>query len=100
MGINQAVLAKEENKVAYCRTFLQLPFLQDSLKAKCSFRWKLRLNGTALGEAEQRAGTSKLDLVLPLTSPAGFAPRPVWGPRCRRLGAQVNVTRRRIRLAH
>jgi hypothetical protein len=31
--------------------------------------------------------------VLPLTSPAGFAPRPVWGPRCRRLGAQVSVTR-------
>src|SRR5262245_61487140 len=33
--------------------------------------------------------------VLPLTSPVGFAPRPVWGPRCRRLGAQVNVTQKR-----
>ena len=29
--------------------------------------------------------------VLPLTSPVGFAPR--VGPRCRRLGAQVSVTR-------
>jgi hypothetical protein len=33
--------------------------------------------------------------VLPLTSPVGFALRQVWGPgpRCRRLGAQVSVTR-------
>ena len=30
--------------------------------------------------------------VLPLTSPVGFAP-PGVGPRCRRLGAQVSVTR-------
>ena len=37
--------------------------------------------------------------VLPLTSPVGFAPRPVWGPRCRRLGAQVNVTQKRDRWA-
>ena len=28
----------------------------------------------------------------PLTSPASFAPRPVRGPRSRRLGSQVNVT--------
>ena len=31
--------------------------------------------------------------VLSSTSPTGFAPRPVWGPRCRRLGSQVDATR-------
>src|SRR5688572_28556170 len=59
MWINQAVLARREIKSPTAGLFSSWLLLQDSLRAKCSFRWKLRLNGTALGEAEQRAGTSK-----------------------------------------
>ena len=36
--------------------------------------------------------------VLSSTSPPVLAPRPVWGPRCGQLGAQVDATRNRDRV--
>jgi len=35
--------------------------------------------------------------VLSLTSPPVLAPRPVWGPHCGQLGAQIDATRSRDR---
>jgi hypothetical protein len=55
MGINQAVLARRKNELACWKIISSCLLLQDSLRAKCSFRWKLRLNGTALGEGEEVA---------------------------------------------
>jgi len=68
------------------------------LKGEMLVPLEAALERNCAARSEQRGGTSKLGLVQP---PMPTRPRtpPGVGTRCRRLDAQVNVTRRRIRRA-